>query len=236
MVLLIKGFLSHYSVSFSLPSLCLDNLSIRDHKCNNRYIRSIFIGRFNPNRIRRHCIFKDINLKEMKEMRLNYLTLPSLPKVKELHFKIMNDIYPSKEFLKSKFDIGENSCQFCEIDIDTTKHIVFDCNHSKRFWSQVYSKMSCFITCANPLEYKQIKFGVLKKDCSQHYLINNLFELAKYFIHKYRFVKTPPSFPYFVNELKAFATSLGTLSNEKAITVANFFNELSKKKKKKTYV
>ncbi len=61
---------------------------------------------------------------------------------------------------------------------------------------------------------------------------NNLFELAKYFIHKCRFLKTPPSFPYFVNELKAFATSLGTLSNEKAITVANFFNELSTKKKK----
>ncbi len=39
--------------------------------------------------------------------------------------------------------------------------------------------------------------------------------------------ETPSSFPYFVNELKAFATSLGTLSNEKAITVANFFNELS---------
>ncbi len=141
-------------------------------------------------------------------MRLNYLTLPSLPKVNELHFKIMNDIYPSKEFLKSKFDIGENSCQFCEIDIETTKHIVFDCNHSKRFWTQVYSKISCFITCANPLEYKQIQFGVLKKDCSQHYLINNLFELAKYFIHKYRFLKTPSSFPYFVNELKAFAPHL----------------------------
>ncbi len=60
---------------------------------------------------------------------------------------------------------------------------------------------------------------------------NNLFELAKYFIHKCRFLKTPPSFPYFVNELKAFATSLGTLSNEKAITVANFFNELSTTKK-----
>ncbi len=72
------------------------SLSIRDHKYNNKYIRSIFIGRFNPNRIKRHYIFKDINPKEMKEMRLNYLTLPSLPKVKELNFKIMIDIYPSK--------------------------------------------------------------------------------------------------------------------------------------------
>jgi len=36
-------------------------------------------------------------------------------------------------------------------------------------------------------ECKQIKFGVLKKDCSQHYMVNNLFEFAKYFIHKCRF-------------------------------------------------
>ncbi len=165
-------------------------------------------------------------------MRLNYLTLPSLPKVKELHFKIMNDIYPSKEFLKSMFDIGENSCQFCEIDIETTKHIVFPIVTTQSDFGPM-CKMSCFITCANPIEYKQITFGVLKKVCSQHYLINNLFELAKYFIHKCRFLKTPSSFPYFVNELKAFATSLSTLSNEKVITVANFFNELSKKKKKK---
>ncbi len=93
--------------------------------------------------------------------------------------------------------------------------------------------MSCIITCANPLEYKQIRFGVLKKDCSQHYLINNLFELAKYFIHKYRFLKTPPSFPYFVNELKAFATSLGTLSDFQRIKYSIAFCYPFAKKNKK---
>ena len=87
--------------------------------------------------------------------------------------------------------------------------------------------MSCIITWVNPLEYKQIKFGVLKKDCLQHYLVNNLFEVAKYFIHKCRFLKTPPSFPHFSNELKFFAASLDALSNKKATTVARFFSELS---------
>lgn len=156
-------------------------LSIRDHKCNNKYIRSVFIDRLHPNRNKRYYIFKDFNPEEVKELRMNYLTFPSLPKVKEIHFKIINDIYPSKELLKSKFDIGENSCQFCETDIETTEHIFYYCNHSKLFWSQLHSKLSCIITCVNPLEYKQIKFGVLKKDCSQHYLVNNLFKFAKYF-------------------------------------------------------
>ncbi len=37
-VLLIKGIISHYSVTFSLPSLRLDTLSIRDKKCTNMFI------------------------------------------------------------------------------------------------------------------------------------------------------------------------------------------------------
>ena len=83
------------------------------------------------------------------------------------------------------------------------------------------------LLCHNPLEYKQVKFGVMKKDCSQQYMVNNLFLFAKYFINKCRFLKTPPSFPHFINDLRAFASSLCTISNEKASRVAKFFNEIS---------
>lgn len=57
MVLLVKGFLSHYSVTFSLPSPCLGELCIRDNKCNNKYIRSVFIDKLNLNRIKPY-VFK----------------------------------------------------------------------------------------------------------------------------------------------------------------------------------
>lgn len=94
--ILIKGILSHYSVTFSLPCPCLGELSIRDHKCNNKYTISVFIDRIHPNIIKSYYIFKDCNTKEVKEMRMSYLAFPSLPKAKELHFKIINDICPSK--------------------------------------------------------------------------------------------------------------------------------------------
>lgn len=225
MILLMKGILSHYSVTFTLPTLCLGELSIKDCKCNNKYIRTIFIERLHPNRIRRHYIFKDFNPNEIKELRMNYLIFPSLPKVKELHFKIINDIYPSKDFLHSHFNIEENTCQFCETEIETTEHIFFYCNYTKEFWSHLYSKMSSIIACMNSLEYKQIKFGVLKT-CPQHYLINNLFDFAKFFIHKCRILKAPPSFPHFIRELEMLANSLHTLSNEKSNVIANFFKDL----------
>ncbi len=56
-VLLLKETLSLYSVTLSLPSLRLDTLSIRDQKCTNMFIRSIFIQLY-PNRLRHHHIFK----------------------------------------------------------------------------------------------------------------------------------------------------------------------------------
>ncbi len=49
-VFLLKDTLSHYSVTLSLPSLRLDTLSIRDQKCTNMFIRSIFIQLY-PNRL-----------------------------------------------------------------------------------------------------------------------------------------------------------------------------------------
>ena len=49
---LVKGILSHQSVTFSLPSPCLGEFSIRDHKCN-KYIRNIFIDRLYPNKVKR---------------------------------------------------------------------------------------------------------------------------------------------------------------------------------------
>lgn len=227
MVLFLKGILSHYSVTFSFPSLCLGSYSIRDQKCTNLLLRSVFINRLSPNRLRRHHIFKEFDSKDLKEIRISYLSFPIFPKVKELQFKIMNDIYPSKEFLRSIFNIEENSCQFCESDIETTEHIFFNCIHSKLFWSHLENRMSCVNIQINLINYKQIKFGVFKKDCTQHFLVNNLLCCGKFFIHKCRFLKTPPSFPHFINDLKIITSSLCTLSSNKAITLANFFTEFN---------
>ncbi len=97
---------------------------------------------------------------------MSYLSFPIFPKVKELQFEGIYDIS------RSKFDIEENSCQFCESDIESTEHIFLNCIHSKLFWSDLNNRMSCVKIHINLLNYKQIKLGVFKKACTQHYLIN----------------------------------------------------------------
>lgn len=54
----------------------------------------------------------------------------------------MNDIYPSKDFFRSKFGIEENSCKFCGTDIESTEHVFFDCNYSINYFG-----LNCTTKC-----------------------------------------------------------------------------------------
>ncbi len=62
----------------------------------------------------------------MSEIITNFLTFAVNPKCKEVHFKIMNHIYPAKEFLRVRFNVGDsNICQLCNLEIETVEHLFF---------------------------------------------------------------------------------------------------------------
>ena len=93
-----------------------------------------------------------------------------------------------------------NLCDlFCR-DIDTFKHLLWECCHSQHFWSQ----LKTFLAGKNielTLNYKEICFGktvILKKDI----LVNFIIISAKYFIFKNKYTKTEPTFNNFKKYLK----------------------------------
>ncbi len=45
-------------------------------------------------------------------------------KLKEVHLKMFNDIYPSLEFLRYRVNIDHNNLTFCDVDIETTVFIL----------------------------------------------------------------------------------------------------------------
>lgn len=58
-------------------------------------------------------------------IRTRFLTFPLFPKVKEVQFKIINDIYPCNEFLRHRFNMECNECTFCEADIESLALLFF---------------------------------------------------------------------------------------------------------------
>ena len=71
--------------------------------------------------------------------RILYLNVfPVTPKAEEVLFKIMNETYPSKDFLRQRFNLDENVCAFCKEDIERTEHVFVSCKDSNTLWDDLH--------------------------------------------------------------------------------------------------
>ncbi|KAF3859869.1 hypothetical protein F7725_000124 [Dissostichus mawsoni] len=83
---------------------------------------------------------------------------------------MFNDIYPSNHFLHVRFNWDNNSCGFCEKDIETVEHMFFRCEPVQECWlmfqSCLQSKViAFFLICLLPLlsRWKQCTVEARKK-------------------------------------------------------------------------
>lgn len=66
-----------------------------------------------------------------------YISIPIPPKGKEAHFKTMNEIYTSNEFLRMKFNVNNNCCNFCISDVESTDRLFYCFNITLNSWSHL---------------------------------------------------------------------------------------------------
>uniref|UniRef100_A0A3B3H9A4 C-type lectin domain-containing protein n=1 Tax=Oryzias latipes TaxID=8090 RepID=A0A3B3H9A4_ORYLA len=77
-------------------------------------IRNWFSKRCFPGRQNKNNILQKFEQKVVTKLKNDLMKLHIPPRVKETQFKIMNDIYPSKELLRLLFNIDDNCCSFCQ--------------------------------------------------------------------------------------------------------------------------
>ena len=116
-----------------MRSLCVEGVNLASNQCSNKFLRSILTAQLYPYQLKRKYVLRDYNEVEVKKIRKQYLSYPIPHKAKEVTFKILNDIYSSNHFLHMRFNWDNNSCGFCERDIETVEHIFFECVHIVEF-------------------------------------------------------------------------------------------------------
>ena len=197
-VLLTRNILAYYPIQPQLAPLSIQGFSILDKKCTNHFIRNCFIDYLYPKMHNKNNILQTFDQVSITKLRTMYLTLPISPKVKETHFKVMNNIYTCKELLRLRFGIDDNKCTFCENDVETTDHMFFSCNVIQTFWCDIHTwvkqQMSSFPTS---FSCNDITFGLILQSKSVELCTNTIVCLAKFFIHKCRIVKSSPKFFFF---------------------------------------
>lgn len=112
-----------------------------------------------PTQPNRNSIFYLFSDSEVYKLRTFYLKYP-----KEVHFKILNSILPSRELLRQRFPLDTNSCPFCDTDIGTTDHVFFYCVHTGTFWENFQDWISIKPFLTHSLKRGDIIFGDRRTD------------------------------------------------------------------------
>lgn len=150
-------------------------------------------------------------------------------KVKEVSFKILHNIYPTKDFLKKKFSSNfDTKCIFCQNDTETLLHLFWSCNYTQQFWKYIGLFISNKIV--KGLSPKIVIFGFFEGDLNACFIINLILYLCRFYIHKCKFSNCKPIFIVFLQELKQYLKTILFSFNKKALrtcticTTYNLFN------------
>lgn len=225
MIELIKSHLSYQSISIQTFSLKIDGIDIMDRNFTNRHLRKVLQKR---NKILpRGKFFWNSRL-----IGINWRKAWLCPfqfcisnKIREVHFKILHNIYPCNKMVSRFADVNE-MCTFCENDSETILHLFCFCPSSSLFWRDIekfiYEKTKQAITI-KPIDIiTQCNYNV-KEIC---YIINIIILMGKFHIHKMKFSKSLPKFNIFLAELSFYIKSLNFMSNKKSERTLLYFENI----------
>ena len=116
LIQLVRSHLSYNEVTKALPMLTLEGIKLTDKKCNNRNIRQCFY--------RKNCVVPRGKFYWRAQIdNINWRRAWLLPHMycvsniaKEVHFKILHNIYPLNCII-AKFTDVSDSCSFCKKNI-----------------------------------------------------------------------------------------------------------------------
>uniref|UniRef100_A0A8C2C6C1 Reverse transcriptase domain-containing protein n=1 Tax=Cyprinus carpio TaxID=7962 RepID=A0A8C2C6C1_CYPCA len=225
LICLMKASLTHESCTKQLSQLFLGGVSLLSKDCNNKYIRQLFQSR---NSISPKGKFfwgsKIDNIKWRKTWLLPYkYCIPN--KVKEVHFKILHNIYPCNAFLSKFCDVAD-ICTFCKKESEDICHLFFSCNVSSLFWKDL--SFYCFskINVNGVFHIKDIVCFFENQNKSLESTVNFLILVAKFYFHKQRFLKKIPTFIEFVLEVEHLIKSLRVINNKKCISFLKRYDDI----------
>lgn len=149
-------------------------------------------------------------------------------KVKEVSFKLLHNIYPTKDFLRKRFNSNfDTKCAFCQNDTETLLHMFWLCNYTQQFWKYVGLFISNNIVKGFFMSPKFVIFGFFEGDSNMCFIINLILYLCRFYIHKCKFSNCRPIYVVFLQEFKQYLKTILFSLNKKAIktcTICTTFN------------
>uniref|UniRef100_A0A3Q3BIJ9 Reverse transcriptase domain-containing protein n=1 Tax=Kryptolebias marmoratus TaxID=37003 RepID=A0A3Q3BIJ9_KRYMA len=161
-VILFKGFIEKNPTQFNfdptepeIGQICFSSL-----RNSNRGIRSLFQKDVvsTPHVTSYwNTIVNNLNWKVIWTLPSKYIITN---KVKEVSFKIIHRIYPSKIFLQRFNNNLDTTCSFCEVNPEDTLHLFWSCPFSVIFWKNICTLICNSIDPDFSLCFEHVLFGL----------------------------------------------------------------------------
>ena len=179
----------------------LDQLA--KQKSANKYLYNKQLGNIANNLI----IKPHIKWEQEFNHDINWKCIHTLPivslintKLRAFQYKYLMRIVPNNNFLYRCNLSNTSLCDFCSMNIETNKHMFWECYVSRGFWTEI-ERLLKDNQIRIKLDYEIISFGYLNQS-SYTSLLNCILIYAKYFIFKTKYEQTVPSLNNFIKYLK----------------------------------
>jgi hypothetical protein len=148
-----------------------------------------------PSRVKWAEEFENNNL-EWNNIFNSYISSTLDIKLRNFQYKYIYRITSTNKRLFKQNIVNCNLCEFCNMYIESLKHLFWECNHIQVFWNsldQFLKSCNIFIN----LNFKTVSFGVSDYSFNDNNIYNFILFHAKYFIFINKCLKTNPSFEKF---------------------------------------
>lgn len=127
--------------------------------------------------------------------------------LRNFQYKFLMRLIPTNKYLLRCKLSSSNLCDFCNMNIETTKHLFWECQYVQNFWTE----FNQFLNSKNinyTINFKDISFGIMDNFLQNDTLATNfIIMLAKYFIFKMKLKNIIPHIEQFKNYLNQRITT-----------------------------
>lgn len=146
-------------------------------------------------------------------------------KVKELHLRILHNIYPTNE-ITSKFGNVNLKCNFCKSNTESIDHLFFNCSLVKQFWMELSKFLVSKLKLDIDFEMRDVICYFSHCNHKIEYIGNIFILLAKYFIHKCKFALREPKLNNFLCDFNYLIKTLKIIKNKKSVKLLKLYDVL----------
>lgn len=231
--MLFKNYKQSTTINTAFPEpvdTAIGQICFSGNKDRNKKVRSLFTEdmiSISPAISYWNNLFKNLKWKKIWSLQQKYFLTN---KVKEVSFKILNKFYPVNYFMIKYKNNIETRCSFCQVHPETVFHLFWTCSYAEHLWKDVETFIKNNIQQDISVTFKDIIFGHFDSDSNNNkscFVINLIYFLGKFYIHKCKFTNNKPIFLVFRKEFKMYLNTISSSVNKKARKTTSICNDFN---------